>query len=218
MGTETAEAERAMTSSEPHVQTAITRIGATMKEWGITNAQLASAMRVSRQYLWQVVHRRVHLSLERAEEIERILDRLVTERKHHSTFGERLRAARRSAGFTLKEVASMIGYSWAGVERWEKDLCRPKPGVLWHLMSIYNASTALFEEPSPVRSMQDASPSPALVFAGRSADAPGEFQLPLHTRMQAHAPMEGYATAGASIGLSPERRRGDPSRIPRPRA
>jgi transcriptional regulator with XRE-family HTH domain len=206
-----------MTSSEPHVQAAITRIRSTMKEWGITNAQLAFAMRVSRQYLWQVVHRRVHLSLERADEVERTLNRLVAERRHHSTFGERLRAARRSAGFTLKEVASMIGYSWAGVERWEKDLCRPKPGVLWHLMSIYNASSALFEEPSPVRSVQAAPPSPALLFAGRPAGAPGEFQLPLHTRMQAHTPMERYTTAGASMGLAPGRRREDPSRVHRPR-
>jgi len=206
-----------MTSSEPQVQAAITRIRATMKEWGITNAMLANAMHVSRQYLWQVVHRRVHLSLERAEEIERILDRLVAERKHHSTFGERLRTARRAAGFTLKEVASMIGYSWAGVERWEKDMCRPKPGVLWHLMSIYNASSAVFDGPSPARSLQAASPPPALLFAGQSAEALGDFQLPLHTRMQAHAPMEGYATAGASIGLAPERRRRDPSRLPRPR-
>ena len=34
-------------------------------------------------------------------------------------------------------VAGLIGYSWGGVERWEKDQCVPKPGGLWHLFSLY---------------------------------------------------------------------------------
>ena len=203
-----------MTSSDPRLQASITRIRATMREWGITNASLASEMGVSRQYLWQVVHRRVHLSLERAEEIERILDRLIAQSRRHSTFGERLRAARRSAGFTLKEVASMIGYSWAGVERWEKDQCRPKPGVLWHLMSIYNSSSALLEDPSQVRSLEAGSSAPTLLFAGQSAGVLGEFHLPLHTRVQAHSPIEGYRNTGVTMGIAPGRRRRGSSGIP----
>lgn len=188
-----------MTSSNPDLQAAITRIRATMKAWGITNSRLAAELGVSRQYLWQVVHRRVHLSLERAGEIERILDRLISETSQHSTFGERLRAARRSAGFTLKEVASMIGYSWAGVERWERDQCRPKPGVLFHLMSIYNSTGAMLEEPSPLRPVESRSPSPAVVFAGQSAAAFGQFFAPLHTRARAYAPV----TTGGADGAGP---------------
>ncbi len=178
-----------MTSNDPRLQESTTRIRATMKAWGITNSRLASEMGVSRQYLWQVVHQRVHISLERSQEIERVLDRLVAESGRHSTFGERLRAARRSAGYTLKEVAAMIGYSWAGVERWEKDLCRPKPGVLWHLMSIYNSSTAWLGEPVPVRSVEPRSPSPAVLYAGMPMGAQNEFQLPLHARARAHSPV-----------------------------
>jgi hypothetical protein len=37
----------------------------------------------------------------------------------------------------------MIGYSWVGVERWEKDVCLPKPGVLWHLFTLYGAREEL---------------------------------------------------------------------------
>jgi transcriptional regulator with XRE-family HTH domain len=188
VSTDTAGTEGAMTSSDPKLQASIARIRATMKSWGITNSRLASELGVSRQYLWQVVHRRVHLSPARADEIERVLNHLVADSRHHSTFGERLRAARRSAGFTLKEVASMIGYSWAGVERWEKDQCRPKPGVLFHLMSIYNSSSTMLEVPPPVRPLEAVTPSPAFLFAGQSGGALGEFQVPLHTRARAHSP------------------------------
>ena len=57
------------------------------------------------------------------------------------SFGEQLRAARLASGLTLKQVAGLIGYSWVGVERWEKDVCRPKPGVLWHLFTLYGDSS-----------------------------------------------------------------------------
>jgi transcriptional regulator with XRE-family HTH domain len=53
------------------------------------------------------------------------------------TTGMRLRSARRRAGLTLKQTAHMIGYTWVAVERWEKDLCLPKPGVLFHLCHVY---------------------------------------------------------------------------------
>ena len=41
---------------------------------------------------------------------------------------------------TLKEVARAIGYTWVGVERWEKNICRPKPSVLWHLLTLYGVA------------------------------------------------------------------------------
>jgi transcriptional regulator with XRE-family HTH domain len=50
-----------------------------------------------------------------------------------------MRAARIRAGFTLKEAAGLIGYTWVAVQRWEKDVCLPKPGVLLHLRSVYGA-------------------------------------------------------------------------------
>jgi len=113
------------------------RIRQKMQPWGITVSFLASRLGVSRQYAWQIVHYRTAMSFERASEIEAVVDRIIAEKSHMQTFGERLRAARRSAGLTLKEAARMIGYSWVGVERWERDLCLPKPGVLWHLLSMY---------------------------------------------------------------------------------
>ena len=196
-----------MASSDPKLQAAISRIRATMKEWGITNSRLADGLGVSRQYLWQVVNRRVHLSMERAQEIELVLNRLVVDCRRNSTFGERLRAARRSAGFTLKEVASMIGYSWAGVERWEKDQCRPKPGVLFHLMSIYSSSTAFLNEPAPAVTRDVRAPATGFALAGRSAEILGGFNLPMHTRAQAHAAMPPYERGGATLGVTTGRRR-----------
>ena len=56
-----------------------------------------------------------------------------------ATIGSQLRAARVRAGFTLKEIAVLIGYTWVAVQRWEKDVCLPKPGVLLHLRSVYGA-------------------------------------------------------------------------------
>ena len=53
------------------------------------------------------------------------------------TIGARLRAARVSAGLTLKQVAGIISYTWVAVERWEKGACLPKPGVLRHLAHLY---------------------------------------------------------------------------------
>jgi transcriptional regulator with XRE-family HTH domain len=204
-----------MTSDDPTIQEVISRIHATMKAGGITISRLAADIGVTRQYLWQVVHRRVHLSLHRAESIERSLNRLAAERGHERTFGGRLRAARRSAGFTLKEVAAMIGYSWAGVERWEKDVCKPKPGVLWHLMSIYNSSMARLEEPVHIRSLEPASAPGA--YARHGGAVIGELDIPLHTRIQAHSPGVVHGiTPGALAGL-PETHRKVTSGIRRQR-
>jgi len=121
----------------PEVQAVVGRIRKNLRRWGIGVSYLARHLRVTRQYAWQIVHYRTPLSIEKAEAIEREVDSIIARRMHLKTFGDRLRAARVSAGLTLKEVAELIGYTWVGVERWEKNICRPKPGVLWHLCSVY---------------------------------------------------------------------------------
>jgi plasmid maintenance system antidote protein VapI len=130
------------TKKQTEVQEVVQRINTKMRQWGITVTFLAQHMGVSRQYAWQIVHYRTFLSRERALEIERHLDGIIAQQLHLRSFGDRLRAARLAAGLTLKEVASMIGYSWVGVERWERNICRPKPGVLWHLLNVYGAAHA----------------------------------------------------------------------------
>lgn len=138
-------------NTEEDVQEIARRIRLKMRDWGITATFLAEHLGVSRQYAWQIVHERTFLSRQRAAEIERNLDTIVEQQLHLQTFGDRLRAARVAAGLTLKEVASMIGYSWVGVERWEHNICRPKPGVLWHLLSLYGAThSAVVREGTPI--------------------------------------------------------------------
>lgn len=124
-------------------QQTIERIRSKMGQWGITLTFLAGELDVSRQYVWQVVHNRIPLSVSRAAAIEQVVDTIINRQSHLGSFGARLRAARLAAGLTLKQVASMIGYSWVGVERWEKDVCVPKPGVLWHLFSLYGVNREL---------------------------------------------------------------------------
>lgn len=124
----------------PDVERTLERVRGKLKPWGISLTFLASRLSVSRQYVWQAVHYRTPLSPERASEIEHAVDEVIEQKAHLKTFGARLRAARLSAGLTLKEVAHMIGYSWVGVERWERDVCLPKPGVLWHLFSLYGVT------------------------------------------------------------------------------
>ena len=118
----------------------VDRIRTKMKEWGITATFLATQMGVSRQYAWQIIHYRTFLSVERALEIEETVDSIISQEKHVRTVGDRLRAARIAAGLTLKEVGRAIGYTWVGVERWEKNICRPKPSVLWHLLTLYGVA------------------------------------------------------------------------------
>jgi len=133
----------------PEIDEIVQRIRKKMKPWGITVSYLAQSIGVSRQYAWQIIHYRTMLSRSRALEIEESVDRIIDERAHVRTFGDRLRAARISAGYTLKEVASMIGYTWVGVERWEKNQCVPKPGVLWHLCNLYCVGEDWFKECFP---------------------------------------------------------------------
>ncbi len=125
------------------------RVRKNMKRWGITVSFLADQLGVSRQYAWQAVHYRTPLSVEKAAEIERTVDTIIAQRMHMRSFGEQLRAARIASGFTLKQVAEMIGYSWVGVERWEKNICRPKPGVLWHLFMLYGDSSHSMRQEIP---------------------------------------------------------------------
>jgi transcriptional regulator with XRE-family HTH domain len=139
--------ENADAMSTMHSQTetdqTVDRIRSKMGQWGITLTFLAGELGVSRQYAWQVVHNRIPLSARKAKSVERTVDAIIERQAHLTTFGARLRAARLAAGLTLKQVASMIGYSWVGVERWEKDVCVPKPGVLWHLFSLYGTDQDL---------------------------------------------------------------------------
>jgi transcriptional regulator with XRE-family HTH domain len=138
----------------PEVDEVVQRIVKKMKPWGLTLSYLAQNLGVSRQYVWQIIHYRTILSRTKALEIEKAVDRIIEDRAHVRTFGDRLRAARISAGFTLKEVGSMIGYTWVGVERWEKNQCIPKPGVLWHLCNLYCVGEEWFKECFP----QDGTP------------------------------------------------------------
>ena len=115
----------------------ISHSAARMKEWGITVTYLATQLGVSRQYAWQVMYYRTMVSREKALQVQGVVDSIVERQSHVKSFGDRLRAARLSKGLTLKEVADKIGYSWVGVERWEKNICLPKPGVLFHLRTLY---------------------------------------------------------------------------------
>lgn len=119
------------------VQEAVARVRRKMEGSGIGLSFLAGRLRVSRQYAWQITHYRTFLSVERIRGIENVVDAIIADRAHIRSFGDHLRAARKAAGLTLKEAAGLIGYTWVAVQRWEKDVCLPKPGVLWHLAAIY---------------------------------------------------------------------------------
>lgn len=124
--------------SEPAHPAAVgTRIRSRMRPWGVTITDIALEMGVSRQYIWQILYGKTPISERKALEISLHLDRLIDRQKSGTSTGERLRRARIAAGMTLKQVAAEIGYSWVAVERWEKNLCVPKPGVLWHLRHVY---------------------------------------------------------------------------------
>lgn len=127
---------------------------ARMRPWGITITDIAMHMGVSRQYVWQVLYDRTPVSDEKREEVSRVIDELVRRLRSGASFGRRLKGARIGAGMTLRQVAERIGYSWVAVERWEKDVCLPKPGVLWHLRHIYGVGEDWL--PADARAMQHA--------------------------------------------------------------
>jgi transcriptional regulator with XRE-family HTH domain len=125
--------------AEPNRKPAVgARLRATMRPWGVTITDIAMEMGVSRQYIWQVLYDKIPISEQKAREVASFVDRLIERQKSGTTLGERLRRARISARLTLKAAAVQIGYSWVAVERWEKNVCLPKPGVLYHLRHVYN--------------------------------------------------------------------------------
>jgi len=170
------------------VEEIVARIRKKMKPWGITVSYLAAQLAVSRQYAWQIVHNRTFLSIEKAREIESVIDNVIAQRRHISTLGRRLRAARISAGYTLKEAAGMIGYSWVGVERWEKDVCLPKPGVLWHLANIYEAGADWIRESGTAPSMAHRQPGGGGGFTLPRQGAHEELARALQTSLAGFGP------------------------------
>jgi len=122
------------------VPAAVQRIRGKMTEWGISHTFLAGCLGVSRQYVWQVLNATSTLSVPKARLIEEAIDLIIDRQMHLRTLGDRLRAARRSAGMTLKEVAGSLGYSWVVIERWETNATLPSLQVLLRLCSVYGVS------------------------------------------------------------------------------
>ena len=101
---------------------------------------IAEELSVSRQYVWQVLHRSIPVSPRMDALVRGAAEALILRRQRSWTLGRRMRAARVLSGFTLKQAAEMAGYTWVAVQRWEKDMCLPKPGVLWHLRMLYGVN------------------------------------------------------------------------------
>ncbi len=133
----TGNAPTTLRAAPAHLTVRITAIRQAMRQSDMTTTQVAMRLGVSRQYVWAILQERSFVSDAKLDEIERLVHEWTTRRKEGLTAGQRLRAARLYAGLTLKEAADLIGYSWVAVERWEKDHCLPKPGVLWHLRHVY---------------------------------------------------------------------------------
>jgi len=108
-----------------------------IRAWGITYAMIASELSVSRQYIWQVLHGSIPASAQTQDLLRSTVESLILRQQRTWTPGRRMRSARIRSGLTLKQAATRAGYTWVAVQRWEKDLCSPKPGVLWHLRMIY---------------------------------------------------------------------------------
>jgi len=119
---------------------AVHTMRAKMAEWGISPTFLARSLGVSRQYVWQVLNAPSSLSAGKAKALEEAIDMIIEKQMHLRTLGERLRAARRSAGMTLKEVAKTMGYSWVVIERWETNVALPTLQVLLTLCGVYGVS------------------------------------------------------------------------------
>jgi transcriptional regulator with XRE-family HTH domain len=115
----------------------VSRLREELRRRGMSIAEFARSARCSRQYAWQVLRGTVPVSDHLLGRLERILAETIDWAEQPATTGMRLRRARRRAGYTLKETAAMIGYTWIAVQRWERDVCLPKPGVLLHLCQVY---------------------------------------------------------------------------------
>ena len=131
------------------VVAAVESISGKMDEWGVSHTFLAGQLGVSRQYVWQVLNQPTALSPVKARLIEEVVDLIIERQMHLRTLGDRLRAARRAAGLTLKDVASKIGYSWVVIQRWEKNVCLPGIEVLLRLCSVYGVSFEIIRSQMP---------------------------------------------------------------------
>ncbi len=129
------------------VVAAVKSISGKMDEWGVSHTFLAGRLGVSRQYIWQVLNQPSSLSTGKARVIEDAVDTIIERQMHLRTLGDRLRAARRAAGFTLKDVASRIGYSWVVVQRWEKNASLPGLEVLLRLCGVYGVAFEITRPP-----------------------------------------------------------------------
>ena len=59
-------------------------------------------------------------------------------------FGEKIRAARKAAGMTQKQLAQRLGVSNTSVSNWEKDLSRPDADMIQLLCGILGLSPNAF--------------------------------------------------------------------------
>ena len=57
------------------------------------------------------------------------------------TTGERIKAARKSAGITQKELADRLGISYQGIAQWENDLRNPKRETLHRIADALGVTT-----------------------------------------------------------------------------
>lgn len=143
-----------MMGADSEVVAAVESISGKMGQWGVSHSFLAGRLGVSRQYVWQVLNQPAALSTAKARTIEEAVDLIIERQMHLRTLGDRLRAARRAAGFTLKEVASEIGYSWVVIQRWEKNVSLPGIEILLRLCGVYGIS---FEIVHPAGRRENAS-------------------------------------------------------------
>ena len=138
-----------MKESEREVHAAVQGMRGKMEAWGISHTFLARQLDVSRQYVWQVLNKPALLSPVKARMIGEKVDLIIARQMHLRTLGDRLRAARRSADMTLKDVAATIGYSWVVVQRWEKNVSLPGIPVLLRLCGVYGISFEIVRSDRP---------------------------------------------------------------------
>jgi len=135
--------------ADAEVVAAVESISGKMGQWGLTHSFLADRLGVSRQYVWQVLNQPAALSSAKARIIEEAVDLIIERQMHLRTLGDRLRAARRAAGLTLKDVASKIGYSWVVIQRWEKNVSLPGVETLLRLCGVYGISIEIAHPAGP---------------------------------------------------------------------
>jgi transcriptional regulator with XRE-family HTH domain len=99
-----------------------------LQRWRLEYGALASRLGIAEAQLWDHLHRLTHRGALRLDGAVGLGEQGV---------GEKLRSARRRVGLSLKQAARLTGYTPAAVQRWEKEKCLPKPGVLLLLCSVY---------------------------------------------------------------------------------